>query len=478
MGRRPQLVPAAVSALLLLGALGEHPYDYFSWLRWVVCASAALVVWVGTEVRKPGVTAPFAVLAVLFNPLIPIYLNRDSWLPIDVVAALMFLYAATIAVPEAAPVTGLALASSPVGTGVGAPPGVASRGNVAREVVGRVTPPAESEVNDPTADAVNGGNLEVEDLVELAQLLKSRGPDLPEIFRGIRLLIEESDAGRADLSYLLGLILDPDPSARDYYAQAAEAGNTDAMIAFASVEGPPDVRRGLWLEKAAREGRADAMLLLGTEMSLNPLADSKGRTWLRKAAASGDPGIAAEGMYRLGMSFLGPHWPWEDPGWLCGEDGEDDEDYFDQGWPVDIDRAIRALKRASNLGHLEATYTLAKLFLMIDPADLADSRPWIKRYLDSGGTRAMVRVAELLSEIAEPPTFRRPLGGWIRRHAWVIPVPCLRWRFCCTNKNCPAVRMPGSGCSTLPMRSMNHHLATRGRVATWRPGSRRAPRGF
>ena len=182
MGRRPQLVPAAVSALLLLGALGEHPYDYFSWLRWVVCASAALVVWVGTEVRKPGVTAPFAVLAVLFNPLIPIYLNRDSWLPIDVVAALMFLYAATIAVPEAAPVTGLALASSPVGTGVGAPPGVASRGNVAREVVGRVTPPAESEVNDPTADAVNGGNLEVEDLVELAQLLKVAGPTFPRSF--------------------------------------------------------------------------------------------------------------------------------------------------------------------------------------------------------------------------------------------------------------------------------------------------------
>ena len=105
MGRRPQLVPAAVSVLLLFGALGEHPYGYFSSLRWVVCASAALVVWVGTEVRKPGVTAPFAVLAVLFNPLIPIYLDRATWRPIDVAAALMFLYAATIALPEAARTT-------------------------------------------------------------------------------------------------------------------------------------------------------------------------------------------------------------------------------------------------------------------------------------------------------------------------------------------------------------------------------------
>lgn len=34
----------------------------------------------------------FGIIAILFNPLIPVYLNdKDAWMPIDVIAAVLFI---------------------------------------------------------------------------------------------------------------------------------------------------------------------------------------------------------------------------------------------------------------------------------------------------------------------------------------------------------------------------------------------------
>ena len=100
LGRRPHIVTSIVSALMLLLALNEHPYGYYVVLRWVVCLSAILVVWVllgwrsaeneaelsGWEV---GVLA-FTVIAITFNPLVPIALDRGTWAPIDFLAFVVF----------------------------------------------------------------------------------------------------------------------------------------------------------------------------------------------------------------------------------------------------------------------------------------------------------------------------------------------------------------------------------------------------
>jgi hypothetical protein len=34
----------------------------------------------------------FGIIAVLFNPVIPIHLNRDNWTTIDVTVAVIFLF--------------------------------------------------------------------------------------------------------------------------------------------------------------------------------------------------------------------------------------------------------------------------------------------------------------------------------------------------------------------------------------------------
>jgi hypothetical protein len=80
-------VPSVVAALLLLIALGDHPYGYYTFLRWVACGAAVLVAWVAWNSTRQWATWLFVSIAILFNPLAPVYLHRSTWRPIDVLCA-------------------------------------------------------------------------------------------------------------------------------------------------------------------------------------------------------------------------------------------------------------------------------------------------------------------------------------------------------------------------------------------------------
>lgn len=88
---RPHVIPAVAAALLLFVALGSHPYGYYTFLRWAVCIAAIVVGWVAWASATQWLTWPFVGVAILFNPLAPVYLRRATWRPIDVVCALAFL---------------------------------------------------------------------------------------------------------------------------------------------------------------------------------------------------------------------------------------------------------------------------------------------------------------------------------------------------------------------------------------------------
>lgn len=79
------LVPAA----MLVVAVFPLPYGYYTLLRLVVCVAASVLVW--QELRARGGvsawTVGLALVALLFNPIVPIYLDREAWLPIDLAAA-------------------------------------------------------------------------------------------------------------------------------------------------------------------------------------------------------------------------------------------------------------------------------------------------------------------------------------------------------------------------------------------------------
>ncbi len=83
------LLPAAV---VLLG-IAPLPYGYYQFVRIVACGTAAFLAYKDYEIdgKMTGWTAPLAIAAILFNPLIPIYLTRALWAPIDLATGILFV---------------------------------------------------------------------------------------------------------------------------------------------------------------------------------------------------------------------------------------------------------------------------------------------------------------------------------------------------------------------------------------------------
>ena len=93
LDKHPHTIPAAVASVLLLGALGQWPYGYFTLLRWVTCIAAVIVAYNAYDWGHTWAVWVFGFVAILFNPLVPVYLSRDIWRPIDVATALLFTIA-------------------------------------------------------------------------------------------------------------------------------------------------------------------------------------------------------------------------------------------------------------------------------------------------------------------------------------------------------------------------------------------------
>jgi hypothetical protein len=82
-----------LAIIFVLGALGTFPYAYYQFMNWIV-TGAALVT--SMQAHQQGKTAAmwlFIFVAVVFNPLAPLYLRADVWDVADLVAALLFLIA-------------------------------------------------------------------------------------------------------------------------------------------------------------------------------------------------------------------------------------------------------------------------------------------------------------------------------------------------------------------------------------------------
>lgn len=57
--------------------------DFYTLLRWVCCAVFAYSAFTAFQMKRAAWAWIFAILAVLFNPLAPVYLQRTTWQVID-----------------------------------------------------------------------------------------------------------------------------------------------------------------------------------------------------------------------------------------------------------------------------------------------------------------------------------------------------------------------------------------------------------
>lgn len=91
--RQIRILSLGSAVLLFLGVM-EFPYGYYTFLRIFICIFSAFLVLTLSRLKndraKPFLIV-FVIIAILWNPLIPVYLSKAVWIPLDLIGGLIFL---------------------------------------------------------------------------------------------------------------------------------------------------------------------------------------------------------------------------------------------------------------------------------------------------------------------------------------------------------------------------------------------------
>lgn len=83
-------IPSIIAIFLLLLALLPMPYGYYTLVRICIFLYSGFLAYKAWQEQIQLWVWIFGFIAVLFNPIIPIYLNRELWAVIDIVVAIVF----------------------------------------------------------------------------------------------------------------------------------------------------------------------------------------------------------------------------------------------------------------------------------------------------------------------------------------------------------------------------------------------------
>lgn len=86
MSRIPKILWVLAAALLLI-ATARLPYGYYTFLRMAIFGFSAVVAFFAFADGSSRWGAAFAMLAILFNPIFPVYLDRPTWFWLDIASA-------------------------------------------------------------------------------------------------------------------------------------------------------------------------------------------------------------------------------------------------------------------------------------------------------------------------------------------------------------------------------------------------------
>ncbi|MFA5431687.1 MAG: DUF6804 family protein [Candidatus Paceibacterota bacterium] len=80
-----------LATILLFWALSDNSYGYYQFLRWIILIIGGYSAYLSNKDGKIGWTLIFAIIVILFNPLIPFYLSKGNWQLIDLISGILFL---------------------------------------------------------------------------------------------------------------------------------------------------------------------------------------------------------------------------------------------------------------------------------------------------------------------------------------------------------------------------------------------------
>lgn len=89
MNKKTLIILNIVVILMLLWAIADNPYVYYQILKWVVTGVLAYSAYYYFEWEVKVWGWVLAILALLYNPIVPFYFERETWIVIDVIAVVL-----------------------------------------------------------------------------------------------------------------------------------------------------------------------------------------------------------------------------------------------------------------------------------------------------------------------------------------------------------------------------------------------------
>jgi hypothetical protein len=71
------------AAMLVYAVIENHPYSYYTLLRWVCCPVFAFSAVTAFEMNRVAWTWIFGILAGLYKPIVRVHLDRNTWVGVN-----------------------------------------------------------------------------------------------------------------------------------------------------------------------------------------------------------------------------------------------------------------------------------------------------------------------------------------------------------------------------------------------------------
>lgn len=79
--------------ILLLAMFSFWPYIFYILLRWFICGVSIYFAYFFNQRKLNGWMFVFLAIAFIFNPIMPIYSIKSSWMIIDFITSILFFIA-------------------------------------------------------------------------------------------------------------------------------------------------------------------------------------------------------------------------------------------------------------------------------------------------------------------------------------------------------------------------------------------------
>ena len=79
------IVPFALAVLLLISVF-DLPYGFYTVLRVCVCFASLYLAFCCYCCDGKYAIIPSLIIAVIWNPIFPVYLDKDTWVALDIIA--------------------------------------------------------------------------------------------------------------------------------------------------------------------------------------------------------------------------------------------------------------------------------------------------------------------------------------------------------------------------------------------------------